>query len=236
MTTERPTCVIVTPAFTEAAYRTHDSERRASDDPASIRWVIVDDGSTQSDGRDRPAAKGPAVRLMRYLRRERVPGQTYYASNVYALLAGYEAAATCRSYLAISEDIVLCDRYYEEVFHRLEMNRDMGIAAGWFARTDQRKAERIEWTGTPPESISGLPSRLLRAGGGTSRASMVARTRVQRSLARNGWKTWSFPDIQAIHLKPLGTAGGRHVLVQDSSRGWPTTRLSTHPPSCWPSA
>ena len=232
MTAERPTYVIVTPAFNEAAYieRTIQSVVRQTIRP--VRWVIVDDGSTDPTAQivQRYARQ---YDWMRYLRRERVPGQTYYASNVYALLAGYEAVRDLSfEYLAILDaDIVLCDRYYEEVFHRLEMNRDMGIAAGGLLELINGKLRELEFDRySTPKAFQVFRRACYGQVGGYVPCKHGGEDTCTEILARmNGWKTWSFPDIQAIHLKPLGTAGGRHVLRARFQQGLADYCLSTHP-------
>jgi hypothetical protein len=45
----------------------------------------------------------------------------------------------------------------------------------------------------------------------------------------NGWKTWSFPDIKAVHLRPTGTGNASSLLRARFNQGLCEYDLSTHP-------
>ncbi len=79
---DRQGYVIITPAYNESEHieLAIQSVRAQSKQP--VRWVIVDDGST--DGTADIAQKAARVcPFIRYHHRTKVQGQAYFASNVY---------------------------------------------------------------------------------------------------------------------------------------------------------
>ena len=112
--------VITIPAYNEAKYIEQTIESVVSQTVLPDLWVIVDDGSTDGTAN---IIKQYARRYdwIRYLRREKVAGQTYYASNVYAVDEGIKNAKDFEyEYLAILDaDITLPADYYEQIFERI---------------------------------------------------------------------------------------------------------------------
>lgn len=224
--------MIITPAFNEAKYlgKTIESVIRQTLPPA--RWVIVDDGSTDQTAQIilRYARSCPWIS---YLHREKDPTQTYYASNVYALLAGYEAIRNSSfEYLAILDaDIILCHSYYEELFKRFEMNQDMGIAAGGLLESVGGKLENLEFDRySTPKAFQVFRRECYERIGGYFPCRNGGEDTCAEILARmHGWKTWSFPDVKAIHQRPVGTGDGSKVLRARFRQGLADYCLSTHP-------
>lgn len=120
--------VIITPAFNEADYigKTIDSVLGQTVRP--LIWVIVDDGSTDRTAEivKHYAAQHPWIR---YVFRSKESGQSYYGSNVYAIMTGYELVKTLEFvFLAVLDaDITLPKDYYEQIFMRFEETRSLGL-------------------------------------------------------------------------------------------------------------
>ncbi len=232
VTVERPTYVVVTPAFNEAAFieRTIQSVVRQTVRP--LAWVVVDDGSADETGRI-VQEYCRCHDWIRYLRRERVAGQTYYASNVYAIQEGLRSLdGTAYAYLAILDaDIELCPDYYEAVLGRFARYPELGIATGTYLEKEGGGfvEARIDRRSTPKaiqvfrrecyERIGGYIA--FRNGGEDSGVEVLARM--------HGWQTWSFPDIQVIHNRPVGTGDGRSLLRARFRLGLTDYCLGTHP-------
>ncbi len=232
VTAVRSAYVIVTPAFNEAAYieRTMESVVRQTVRP--VRWVVVDDGSADETGR---IVQEHCRRhdWIRYRRRERVPGQTYFASNVYAIQEGLQSLAEIDyAYLAILDaDIELCPDYYEAVLCRFDRYPELGIATGTYLEKegDALVEARIDRRSTPKaiqvfrrecyEQIGGyIP---FRNGGEDSGVEVLSRM--------HGWQTWSFREIQVVHHRPVGTGDGRSLLRARFQLGFRDYCLGTHP-------
>lgn len=224
--------VVVTPAFNEAACieRTIESVVRQTVRPA--RWVVVDDGSTDETGQ---IIQDYCRRhdWIRTVRREKVSGQTYFASNVYAIQEGIRSFGDIDyAYLAILDaDIELCPDYYEAVLGRFGRYPELGIATGTYLEKegDSLVEARIDRRSTPKaiqvfrrecyEQIGGyIP---FRNGGEDSGVEVLSRM--------HGWQTWSFRDIQVIHHRPVGTGDGHSLLRARFQLGFRDYCLGTHP-------
>jgi len=224
--------VIITPAYNEedAIEITIKSVIRQSILPC--KWVIVDDGSTDSTAEIVKRYEAE-YDFIEYHSRERIAGQSYYGSNVYAISQGVEQVKGMDyDFLAILDaDIDLCGNYYEEIFRRFQCNLELGIATGTYVEEigGQFLEAVIDRRSTPKaiqvfrkecfEKIGGFIP--LKNGGEDSCAEIMARM--------YGWQTWSFPEIKVVHLKPVGTGDGRGVLQGRFRLGMTDYCLATHP-------
>ncbi len=232
MTTKKATYVIVTPAFNEAAQIERTIQSVVAQTIRPTRWVVVDDGSTDDTGRI-VLEYCQRHDWISYLRREKVAGQTYFASNVYAIQEGIRSLADMDyAFLAILDaDIELCPDYYEAVLGRFERYSELGIATGTYLEKegDCLVEARIDRRSTPKaiqvfrrecyEQIGGyIP---FRNGGEDSGVEVLSRM--------HGWQTWSFRDIQVIHHRPVGTGDGHSLLRARFQLGFRDYCLGTHP-------
>lgn len=223
---------MVTPAFNEAAQIERTIQSVVAQTLRPARWIVVDDGSTDETGR---IVQEYCQRhdWIHYLRREKVSGQTYFASNVYAIQEGIRALAEVEyAFLAILDaDIELCPDYYEAVLGRFERYPELGIATGTYLEKegDSLVEARIDRRSTPKaiqvfrrecyEQIGGyIP---FRNGGEDSGVEVLSRM--------HGWQTWSFRDIQVIHHRPVGTGDGHSLLRARFQLGFRDYCLGTHP-------
>ncbi len=215
MKQDRSQYAVITPAYNEARYirKTIDSVLKQSCLPSV--WLIVDDGSSDQTRSivQEYAGRYPWIRCHT---RTRVAGQTYFGSNVYAIMEGYERIREeSFEYLAILDgDISLPETYYESVLAKFQADPQMGIASGVYLDRVNGKLRKIlnDRRSTPQalmvfrrtcfESIGGLVP--MKYGGEDTCACFTARMK--------GWKTWSFPELTAIHNKPVGTGHGRSML------------------------
>jgi poly-beta-1,6-N-acetyl-D-glucosamine synthase len=223
---------IITPAFNECRYIETTIQGVLAQTVQPKRWIIVDDGST--DATPDIVKKYAAEYLwIEYIRREKIAGQTYFASNVYAIECGYEMVKGADfDFLGILDaDISLPSDYYEKILSRMIMDKRLGIASGVYEDNIKGKRRKIlnDRRSTPKalmifrrecyQEIEGLFP--LKYGGEDTYACITARMK--------GWKTWSFPDIVAIHNKPVGTGHGRNMLQIRFRQGYGEYYFATHP-------
>lgn len=224
--------VIVTPAFNEAACIGRTIESVVAQTIRPVQWVIVDDGSTDDTNRIvREYAR--KYDWIRGVQRTRVPGQTYYGSNVYAILEGLgHMKALDYDFLAVLDaDIELPADYYEAVLGKFERYPELGVTSGTYLEKegDGLVEARIDRLHTPKaiqvfrrecyERIGGyIP---FKNGGEDSGTEVMARML--------GWQTWSFPDIKALHDRPAGTGDGRSLLQGRFRLGMSDYGVGTHP-------
>jgi glycosyltransferase involved in cell wall biosynthesis len=225
--------VITTPAYNEAAYIGKTIDSVLSQTVKPLLWVIVDDGSTDqtADIAKRYAAEHPWIQ---YVCKSKDPSQSYYGSNVYAIKAGYEQVRNINyDFLAILDaDISLPKDYYEQILNRMQSDEKLGIASGVYVdRVGDNKFRKVlnDRRSTPKalmvfkkqcyEDIGGFIP--MKYGGEDTVACFAARM--------NGWKTWSFPDIFAVHNKPVGMGQAKSLLKIRFRQGISEYFLATHP-------
>jgi biofilm PGA synthesis N-glycosyltransferase PgaC len=224
--------VIITPAFNEARHigKTIESVVRQTILPQ--RWIIVDDGSTDQTAQiiKQYAQQYPWIS---YLYRSKDPSQTYYASNVCALLAGYEKVKdlSFEFVATLDADIILGDRYYEQVFEHFKANQDMGIATGILLEPiDGRLKELAFDRYSTPKALQVFRRACYEKIGGYIPCRNGGEDTCAEILARMyGWRTWSFRDIYVVHQRPVGTGAGKKVLHARFRQGLADYCVATHP-------
>ena len=229
---QSPSFIVVTPAFNEEKYIHYPIDSMIKQTVKPIKWIIVDDDSSD---RTTQIIKNVAEEYdwIEGLYIKKKPGQTYYSSNVYAILEGIRHVESFSyDYLAILDaDIELCYDYYERIFEKFNKYKDLGIATGTYLEKEGDKWEeaRIDRMSTPKaiqvfnrkcyESTDGyIP---FRYGGEDTGMEIMARM--------NNWKTWSFRDIIVKHHRPVGTGDGRSLLKARYRLGITAYCLGTQP-------
>ena len=223
---------IITPAFNEADYIGKAIESVLSQTILPHRWVIIDDGSTDNTS-EIIKSYSDKYKWVKYIYREKIKGQAYYASNVHAIMAGWRSLqAESFDYLAILDaDITLPDTYYEQVFGHFLADSRLGVASGIYENLIDGKLHKVlnDRRSTPKaiqvfrrevfEQIGGfLP---LKYGGEDTIACVMARM--------TGWKAWSFPDIKVVHHRPTGMGNKRNIFRIRFNQGVCEYSLGSHP-------
>lgn len=220
------------PAYNESRYIAVTIESVICQTIRPLLWVIVDDGSTDQTAQiiQRYAQN---YSWIRFVHRQKDINQTYYASNVYAIQKGLKAIAGQEyDYLAILDaDISLPPNYYEQILRRMEADSNLGIGSGVYEDNVNGKLRKVlnDCRSTPKalmvfrretfEDIGGFIP--MNYGGEDTCACFMARM--------NGWKTRSFPDLVAIHNKPIGTGHAKSTLKIRFRQGVGEYFLATHP-------
>ena len=227
-----PSFLVITPAYNEEKYLPKTIEGMLAQTTLPDRWIIVDDGSTDQTGTiiEQYARQYPWIS---YIRRNKDPSQTYYASNVYAIQEGLRGCKEIPyDYLAILDaDISIPSDYYERIFRCMAADEKLGIASGIYVDNINGKLRKVmnDRRSTPKalmvfrrqcfEEVGGfLP---MRYGGEDTCACFTARMK--------GWKTWSFLQLRAIHNKPVGTGNADSLLKIRFKQGVGEYHLAVHP-------
>lgn len=223
---------VITPAHNEAAHLAETIRSVLAQTTLPQLWLIVDDGSTDQTACvvEQYAQHQQWICL---LRRKRDPAETYFGSNVHAIMDGWRLIhKEPFDFLAILDaDITLPSNYYAEILARFDCNPKLGIASGVYENLigDRLVRHLNDRRSTPKaiqvfrracfEQICGyLP---LAHGGEDVCACVMAQMR--------GWKTWSYPDLKAIHRRPTGTGGSAGALRASYQEGIREYHLATHP-------
>jgi len=224
--------VIITPAYNEARYIAMTIGSVIAQTVRPLLWVIVDDGSTDETA-EIIKSYAKKYKWIRYIYRRKTPGQTYFGSNVQAIMEGYAQIKDLSfDYLSVLDaDISLPQDYYRIILARFAEDSRLGVASGVYENLIDGKLHKVlnDRRSTPKaimvfrrdvfEQIGGfLP---LKYGGEDTAACIMARMR--------GWKTWSFADIKAVHHRPTGLGSASSILKARFGQGKSEYDLGNHP-------
>jgi glycosyltransferase involved in cell wall biosynthesis len=195
-------------------------------------WVIVDDGSTDETA-EIIKLYSERHEWIRCVYREKTLGQTYFGSNVQAILKGLELlAGESYEYIAILDaDISLPKDYYEKILDCFERDERLGIASGVYVdNIDGRFRKVLNDRRSTPKGLMVFRRRCYKDTGGFVPMKYGGEDTCACFMARmQGWKTWSFPDLTAIHNKPIGTGHSKKLLKIRFRQGVGEYFLATHP-------
>jgi glycosyltransferase involved in cell wall biosynthesis len=227
--------VIITPAFNEDSYieKTIKSVLRQTLLP--VRWVIVDDGSTDETGKviKKYAKKHSFIHY--HYRRKPEGGWDYYASNVLAIKEGYEIvikSAVPIEFVAILDaDIQLPDYYYKNMINIFNADSQLGVASGVYENLiDGRLHAVLHDRHSTPKAIQIFRKRVYESIGGFLPLKYGGEDTIACVMARmDGWKVWSYPNIKVVHLRPTGTGAVKNILSVRFRQGICERNLATHP-------
>ena len=224
--------VIVTPAYNEARCieRTIASVIQQTIRPAL--WVIVDDGST--DGTS--AIIDSYVRtwgFIRRVRRQHAPTEAYFASNVSAIAEGVqEIGSLPYSYLAVLDaDMILPTDYYEQILRQFRADPRLGVASGVYENLVDGKLQKVlSERHSTPKALQVFRRTCFKEIGGYVPLVHGGEDTCACAMARmHGWKTWSFPQLKAVHQRPTGVRNAGSLLRARFAQGLCEYGLSTHP-------
>ena len=224
--------IIITPAYNEVEYIERTFKGVLAQSVLPDKWVIVDDGSTD-DTANVIQQYAAEHKWIQYVYRAKELGENYYASNVHAIMAGYEHVKTINyDFLAVLDaDITLPKDYYEKIFDRFSRDKKLGVASGVYQDLVNGRLRKVlsDRRSTPKaiqvfrkecfEQIGGyLP---LKYGGEDTCSCVMARM--------NGWKSWSFPELCVVHNKPVGMGHAGNMLKIRFRHGLNEYGMATHP-------
>jgi glycosyltransferase involved in cell wall biosynthesis len=226
-----PRIAVITPAHNEAERIAGLVASVRGQTVTPVRWVVVDDGSTDDTAEVVRTASGdlPWVDVIR----RSADHTRSFSSKAHAVAAGRDALQDLDfDYLAcLDADIRLEPTYFAEVIERFLADPALGVTGGVYAHPvgDRVVVDR------PPEHHVPGPSQVFRArvfddiggywplrhGGVDTAANVAARMR--------GWTTRSWPDLLVTHDRRMGTGGGRHPVVAEFHKGMQDHDLGADP-------
>ncbi|HML74980.1 MAG TPA: glycosyltransferase family A protein [Anaerohalosphaeraceae bacterium] len=226
--------IIITPAYNEEKYINQTINSVLSQSILPQKWIIVDDGSNDNTAY---IIKEYAKKheWIKYQYRTKVMGQSYYASNVHAIIDGLkvlEIEEIPYDYIAILDaDIELPCDYYEQILTQMESKPELGIASGNCADRignklkkhlyDRRSCAKAIMVFRKDcfDQIGGFVP--MKYGGEDTVACFMARMR--------GWRTWAYHEMLVEHNKPLGTGPSRNIIKVRFRQGVGEYSMGSHP-------
>jgi glycosyltransferase involved in cell wall biosynthesis len=224
--------VIVTPAYNEAAYLRPTIESVLRQTVLPARWVIVDDGSTDDTSSVvRSYIHEPGFLV--YHRRQRDKNQSYFASNVYAIMEGVRQVASMDyGFLAVLDaDIILPEDYYAQILARFDADPKLGVASGIYENLVNGQLQKvIHDRRSTPKAIQVFRRACFEQIGGYVPMKYGGEDTCACTMARmQGWKSWSFPELKVIHCRPTGLGNARSILRARFTLGLYEYGLGSHP-------
>lgn len=221
----------VTPAFNEAGRLPAlcESVRRQTQLP--VRWIIVDDGSTD-DTRARAIEATASLDFVTVVSREQHSDRSF-ASKVGAFQHGVsQLEGDSYDYLACFDaDVMLPERYIEEIVRGLDQDPNLGVTGGLYRHPVGKKLV----VDRPPMNQVPGPAQVFRRatfediggyqgmphGGEDALANVAARM--------HGWTTRCRPDLVVDHNRRMGTGGDQHPVRAEYHKGLQDHDLGAHP-------
>ncbi len=212
--------ILITPLRNEAATLRRTVASVAAQTNPPRRWVAVDDGSTDRSAELLHAAS----RELPFLTVVTRPDRGFDAVGggvVEAFAAGLAALAgeTARYLGKLDADIEVGRDYFARLAERMDADPRLGIASGQNYLRDARGRLRVE----PHAAFHPVGgARLYRWSVFTAIGGLVASPGwdsldVLRA-GRLGYDTRNYPDLEAIHLRPMGTRGELREAVLRQGR------------------
>lgn len=230
-TSSLPSYVLVTPSRNEEAFIEKTIESVIHQSCLPLKWVIVNDGSTDSTGAiaERYAAKHDWIEVInRPVRAER-----NFAAKVHAFNAGLERLKDVNYEIIanLDSDVLLDEDHFEFLLGKFRQDPRLGVAGTVFREEGGYSSAKDSFEGQNYvsgqcqvfrrecfEEIGGYFAN--KAGGIDWIAVVTARMK--------GWKTRSFREKSFLHHRPLGTAE-RGILAASFSYGQKDYFLGGHP-------
>lgn len=223
--------VLITPARNEEGFIDTTIESMICQTVLPLRWVIVDDGSTDRTPQivSNYVGRHPWMELVKLPQRR----DRNFAAKVHAFNAGYERLQGLQYEIIgnLDADVSFVNDHLEFLVRKFTEDVSLGVAGSIYREEGGYSSASDSYEGH--DYVSGLCQLFrrecweeiggympLRAGGEDWMAVTTARMR--------GWKTKSFREKSFIHLRPRGSAQ-RGVLSTAFSYGKQDYCLGGHP-------
>jgi biofilm PGA synthesis N-glycosyltransferase PgaC len=201
--------IVVTPVKNEEKYIARTLQSMSIQTVRPVRWVLVDDGSTD----ETPGLIHEFVGAFDWIsciRVERGAERQLGSAEVKAFEVGYKSVQHLdhEFVVKLDADLSLSSDYFEQMLLRFHANPSLGIASGLYLEEHDgkwRPAHLPSYHAAGAAKMLRLPC--YQAIGGFQ--SLPGWDTVDEVRAwMNGWETTHFPEIQFHHLKAEGSASG----------------------------
>lgn len=208
--------IIITPAKNEEEFIEKTILSVINQTVLPLKWVIVDDGSTDSTAK---IVKNYAEKynFIRLLQREKENSRNF-GSKVYAIRRGLEEIKNIdyNLYCNLDADVSFEPNYFEFLLSKFNENPRLGICGGkvYDLINDKFIAQSYD-----NHSVAG-PTQFFRKecyesfGGYQAFKLGFIDGHAEISARMNGWETRTFPEIKVKHYRPAGTAKGSKLKIK----------------------
>lgn len=212
---EQPRILIVSPVRNEAAHIERVVRAVAAQELPPARWIVVDDCSDDNTLEILRRLE-PEVPFLDVFESgalpEVVPDRLARAAAPRAFNCGLAAAGDWREYthvMKLDGDIELKPDYFSDLMRRFEADPALGLAGGMLEEPIEGGGfRRIQIPRVHVHGALKLYTRECFAAIGGVQERLGWDTIDETYARMRGFKAWSFPDLIAIHHRPLGSADG----------------------------
>jgi biofilm PGA synthesis N-glycosyltransferase PgaC len=233
--TQNKSYVLVSACRNEEAYIEGLIETIAAQTVPPVRWIIVDDGST-----DETYARAAAGGNLPFLQIVKMPGgrPRSFTSQVFAAQHGYEQLRELRfDFIGFLDADIRVDRhYYERLMGCFRADPGLGLAGGTVIDQYENRTENNR-KGSEDFHVAGgvqffrrscfeqIGGYLPISGGGQDTIADVM-------SMMHGWRICALPHLEALHLRPDGF-GNDDVFQRGMKWGRKFYLLGYHPLFYW---
>jgi poly-beta-1,6-N-acetyl-D-glucosamine synthase len=203
--------VIITPVRNEAGHFPETIQSILAQTCRPLRWVIVDDGSTDETG----ALADSAARSHSWIQVIHCPDRGFRLQGGGVIGAFYEGFASCKdlpwSFLVkLDGDLSFDNTYFEKCFARFAEHSNLGIGGGVICRLESAELV-VESPGDPRFHVRGATKIYRRAcweqiGGLLKAPGWDTVDELKANML--GWKTCTFNELKLRQHKDTGSADG----------------------------
>lgn len=208
--------IIITPAKNEEKFIEKTIQSVISQTVLPVRWVIVDDGSTDRTAEivKKYLKDYPFIRLVQ---RERSI-ERHFGNKVFAIRRGFEEVEDIdyEYYCNLDADVSFEPDYFEFLLKKFDENPILGICGG-------KVYDLVDGQFVPQKyenhSVAGPVQFFRRScyesfGGYQPFKSGFIDGHAEISARKNGWITKTFKDLIVKHYRPAGTAKGNILKMR----------------------
>jgi glycosyltransferase involved in cell wall biosynthesis len=226
-----PAYALITPSRNEEAFIEKTIESVIHQTVRPLKWVIVNDGSTDSTGAiaERYSAKHAWIEVVNRPRRK----ERNFAAKVHAFNAGQERLKNINYEIIgnLDSDVILDKDHFEFLLKKFHEDPQLGVAGTVFSEEGGYSSATDSFEGQNHvsgqcqlfrrECFEEIGGYFANKAGGIDWIAVV-------SARMKGWTTRSFREKSFFHHRPLGTAE-RSLLSASFSYGRKDYFLGGHP-------
>lgn len=204
---------LVTAAYNEAKLIEKTILAVISQSHPPARWVIVSDGSTDETDTivSRYAARYPFIQLHRLTHDH----ARNFAAQADAINAGIEQLAkTTFDFIGnLDADITFADSYFEQLLHKFQEDPELGLGGGLIHEKcpdGMFRSRRDNSLTSVAHAVQVFRRACFQSIGGRYFPLPYGGpdTYAEVSARMGQWRVSSFQDLEALHHRPTGSAGG----------------------------
>lgn len=208
--------IIITPAKNEEKFIEKTIISVINQTVLPLKWVIVDDGSTDSTA-EIVKSYAEKYNFIQLVQRENENSRNF-GNKVYAIRRGFQEIKDIdyNFYCNLDADVSFEPNYFEFFLNKFNENIKLGICGGKIYDLIYGKfVPQIYENHSVAGPIQFFRKECYESFGGYQAFKMgFIDGHAEISARMNGWETRTFPEIKVKHYRPAGTAKGSKLKIK----------------------